>query len=338
VSAPLGLTPRRYLLVVGGAGLVLLLALTVAPLIGPTAVHFGQALGDSSSPDHDIVFGARLPRTLFAAVAGALLAASGVSFQAVLRNPLASPFTLGVSGGASLGAVLAIRLGWDRGPAGVAALPLAALAGALAVVVVVGGLSRARRTVSPVTLLLAGVIVNFVCSALILVIHYQADLTQSFVMLRWTMGGLDLFGYLPLLSVLPFAALGLGLVASTLRHLNVLSVGEDWARSRGADVGRVTALQYLGASLLTASVVAHTGPIGFVGLVVPHTLRLLVGADHRLLLPASLLAGGGFLVACDTLARTVFAPVEVPVGVITALLGGPFFLWLLLARRREVFF
>lgn len=338
MSAPLGLTPRRYLLVVGGAGLVLLLALTVAPLIGPTAVHFGQALGDSSSPDHDIVFGARLPRTLFAAVAGALLAASGVSFQAVLRNPLASPFTLGVSGGASLGAVLAIRLGWDRGPAGVAALPLAALAGALAVVVVVGGLSRARRTVSPVTLLLAGVIVNFVCSALILVIHYQADLTQSFVMLRWTMGGLDLFGYLPLLSVLPFAALGLGLVASTLRHLNVLSVGEDWARSRGADVGRVTALQYLGASLLTASVVAHTGPIGFVGLVVPHTLRLLVGADHRLLLPASLLAGGGFLVACDTLARTVFAPVEVPVGVITALLGGPFFLWLLLARRREVFF
>lgn len=336
--ASLGLTPRRLTAVLAGAGAVLLLALALGPLVGPTTVDFGRALGDPTSPDHDIVFGARLPRTLFAAVAGALLAASGVSFQAVLRNPLASPFTLGVSGGASLGAVLAIRLGWDRGAAGLAAVPLAALAGALSVVGVVGSLSRARRTPSPVTLLLAGVIVNFICSALVLVVHYQADLTQSFVMLRWTMGGLDLFGYAPLLSTLPFAALGLGLMASTLRYLNVLSVGGDWARSRGADVRRVTTLQYLGASLLTASVVAHTGPIGFVGLVVPHVLRLLVGADHRVLLPASLLAGGGFLVACDTVARTVFAPVELPVGVITALLGGPFFLWLLLSRRREVFF
>lgn len=338
MSATLGLTPRRLAMVSTGAGAVLLLALILGPLIGPTTVDLRRALADPTSPDHDIVFGARLPRTLFAAVTGAFLAASGVSFQAVLRNPLASPFTLGVSGGASLGAVLAIRLGWDRGPGALAAVPLAALAGALAVVGVVGSLARARRTPSPVTLLLGGVIVNFVCSALVLVIHYQADLTQSFVMLRWTMGGLDLFGYTPLLSTLPFAALGLGLMGSTLRYLNVLSVGEDWARSRGADVRRVMTLQYVGASLLTASVVAHTGPIGFVGLVVPHVLRLLVGADHRMLLPASLLAGGGFLVACDTLARTVFAPVELPVGVVTALLGGPFFLWLLLARRREVFF
>lgn len=334
----LGLTPRRLASALAGAGAVLLLALALGPLVGPTTVDFGRALGDPGSPDHDVVFGARLPRTLFAAVAGAFLAAAGVSFQAVLRNPLASPFTLGVSGGASLGAVVAIRLGWDRGPGGFAAVPLAALAGALGVVGVVGGLFQARRTPSPVTLLLAGVIVNFVCSALVLAVHYQADLTQSFVMLRWTMGGLDLFGYSPLLSALPFAALGLVLTASTLRYLNVLSVGEDWARSRGADVRRVMTTQYVGASLLTASVVAHTGPIGFVGLVVPHVLRLLVGADHRVLLPASLLAGGGFLVACDTAARTVFAPVEVPVGVITALLGGPFFLWLLLARRREVFF
>lgn len=335
---PSGLTRRRLAVVLLGAGAVLVLALALGPLVGPTRVDLRRALADPTSPDHDIVFGARLPRTLFAAVAGAFLAASGVSFQAVLRNPLASPFTLGVSGGASLGAVLAIRLGWDRGRGGIAAVPLAALAGALAVVCLVGGLSRARRTLSPVTLLLAGVTVNFVCSALVLMVHYHADLTQSFVMLRWTMGGLDLLGYEPLLSTVPFAVLGLGLVVSTSRYLNVLSVGEDWARSRGADVRRVMSRQYLGASLLTAAVVAHAGPIGFVGLVVPHTLRVLVGADHRVLLPASLLAGGGFLVACDTAARTVFAPVELPVGVITALLGGPFFVWLLLARRREVFF
>jgi iron complex transport system permease protein len=128
------------------------------------------------------------------------------------------------------------------------------------------------------------------------------------------------------------------LIASTLRHLNVMSVGEDWARSRGTDVRRVAARQYLGASLLTAAVVAQAGPIGFVGLIVPHTLRLIVGTDHRLLWPASLLAGGTFLVACDTVARTVLAPLELPVGVITTLLGGPVFLWLLLARRHEVFF
>lgn len=338
MRASIGLTARRALAVLAGSGALLALALVVAPLIGPRPVDLRLALSGSGSPDHDILFGARLPRTLFAALTGALLAASGVSFQAVLRNPLASPFTLGVSGGAALGAVLAMRLGWDRALGGLPAVPMAAFAGALAVVGVVGGLARGRRRLSPVTLLLAGVMVNFICSALILVVHYQADLTQSFLMVRWTMGALDLFGYEPLVTALPLAALGLGLLLPTLRHLNVLSVGDDWARSRGTDVRRVTARQYLGASLLTASVVAHTGPIGFVGLVVPHTLRLLVGADHRVLFPASLLAGGAFLVACDTLARTILAPVELPVGVITALLGGPFFLWLLLTRRREVFF
>ncbi len=334
----LGLSVRRAFLAIGGCGALLALALLLAPLIGPRHIDLALALAGPGTPDHDILFGARLPRTLFAALAGALLAAAGVSFQAVLRNPLASPFTLGVSGGASLGAVIALRFGWDRALGPLPAVPMAALAGALAVVALVAGLARSRRRFSPVTLLLAGVIVNFVCSGLILLVHYQADLTQSFLMVRWTMGALDLFGYQPLAPALVIALLGLVLIAPTLRHLNVMSVGEDWARSRGTDVRRVAARQYLGASLLTAAVVAHTGPIGFVGLIVPHTLRLIVGADHRLLFPASLLAGGAFLVACDTLARTVLAPVELPVGVITALLGGPFFLWLLLARSREVFF
>jgi iron complex transport system permease protein len=331
-------TARRAVRVLSACAAPLALALVVAPLVGPRHVRFSVALAGPGTPDHDILFGARLPRTVFAAFAGALLAAAGVSFQAVLRNPLASPFTLGVSGGAALGAVLAIHLGWDRVPGVLPAVPMAAFAGGLAVVAMVGGLAGGRRRLSPVTLLLAGVIVNFVCSALILLLHYQADLARSFLMVRWTMGSLDVFGYRPLATALPLAGLGFGALLPTLRDLNVLSVGEDWARSRGTDVRRVTVRQYLGASLLTAAVVAHTGPIGFVGLIVPHTLRLLVGADHRLLFPASLLAGGAFLVACDTVARTVLAPVELPVGVVTALLGGPFFLWLLLARPREVFF
>jgi iron complex transport system permease protein len=333
-----GLTARRALLVLAPCVALLAACLLAAPLVGPRSLDLSLALKGVGSPDHDILFGARLPRTLFAALAGALLAGAGVSFQAVLRNPLASPFTLGVSGGASLGAVIALRLGWDAAAGMLPAVPMAALAGALLVVALVAGLAHSRRHLSPVTLLLAGVIVNFICSALILVVHYSADLRQSFLMVRWTMGALDLFGYRPLATALPIGTLGLLLLAPTLRHLNVLSVGESWARSRGTDVRSVTVRQYLGASLLTAAVVAHAGPIGFVGLVVPHALRLIVGADHRLLFPASLMVGGAFLVVCDTVARTVLAPVELPVGVITALVGGPFALWLLLTRRREVFF
>jgi iron complex transport system permease protein len=206
------------------------------------------------------------------------------------------------------------------------------------VVAVVAALAASRRRFTPVTLLLAGVIVNFICSSLILLVHYLADLAQSFAMAHWTMGALDLMGYQPLGPALVIALGGFVLLLPTLGQLDVMSVGEDWARSRGTDVRRVAARQYLGASLLTAAVVAYAGPIGFVGLIVPHTLRLAVGADHRLLLPASLLAGGAFLVACDTVARTAVAPVELPVGVVTAILGGPFFLWLLLARGREIFF
>jgi iron complex transport system permease protein len=333
-----GLTARRAAITLLGCLGLLALVVLLAPLIGPQRVRLGVALAGPGSADHDILFGARLPRTLFAAFSGALLSASGVSFQAVLRNPLASPFTLGVSGGASLGAVLAIRFGWDRAWGGLPAVPAAAFVGALSVVAAVASLAGARRRLSPLTLLLAGVIVNFICSALILFLHYQADLTRSLLMVRWTMGTLELFDYGPLATALPLAVLGLGVMLKTLRDLNVMSVGEDWARSRGTDVRRVTLRHYFGASLLTAAVVAHTGPIGFVGLIVPHTLRLLLGADHRLLFPAALLAGGAFLVACDTIARTAIAPVELPVGVVTALLGGPFFLWLLLVRPREVFF
>ncbi len=333
-----GLTARRATLTIAACGVLLTLALLLCPLIGPRRIDLALALAGPGTPDHDIVFGARLPRTLFAALAGGLLAAAGVSFQAVLRNPLASPFTLGISGGASLGAVIAIRLGWERSLGPLPAVPAAALAGALAVVAIVAALSASRRRFTPVTLLLAGVIVNFICSSLILLVHCLADLAHSFVMVRWTMGALDLMGYQPLGPALVIALLGFALLLPTLGHLDVMSVGEDWARSRGTDVRRVATRQYLGASLLTAAVVAYAGPIGFVGLIVPHTLRLVVGADHRRLFPASLLAGGAFLVTCDTVARTVFAPVELPVGVVTALLGGPFFLWLLLARGREVFF
>jgi len=332
------LTRRRFFALVG-TGLAALAAMLVAgPLIGPSHVDLGRAFQGPGNTDYEILFRARLPRVLLAAVVGGALATSGVVFQAILRNPLASPFTLGVSGGGALGAVLAMRLGWQGLPGGLSPLPLAAFGGALSVVLIVHALAQTHRRTSPVTLLLAGVVLNFICSALILLLHYFADLTESFLMLRWTMGGLDVYHYGPLLNLTPFVLGGLLLLSWSARELNVLSAGDEWATSRGIDVRRLVSLEYFGASLLTGSVVAYAGPIGFVGLIVPHALRLTLGADHRLLLPLSFCFGGAFLIGCDAVARTVLAPAEIPVGVVTACAGGPFFLWLLLSRRQELVF
>jgi len=321
---------------VAGAAVVCLAALSLGPLIGSAPIDVWQALRDRASVDAVILFKVRLPRVLFAGMVGGALAVCGVVFQAILRNPLASPFTLGVSGGASLGAVLAIRSGWVAGFHGVSILPLASFIGASAVTLIVYSLSLSHSRLSPLTLLLSGVILNFICSALILLVHYFADFTQSFLMVRWMMGGLDVFDYAVFASIAPFYVIGAGVIGYLSRYLNVLSAGDEWAASRGLDVKRLVSLEYLAASLLTGSVIAYSGPIGFVGLIVPHTLRLVVGADHRLLVPLAFCVGAAFLIACDAVARTILAPTEIPVGVITAILGGPFFLWLLLSRRREL--
>lgn len=330
--------PRRFLAITLGSAFVCVAVVILSSFVGSAPISPWRAIQDPASLDFQIFFRARVPRLIFAALVGGALGVSGLVFQAILRNPLASPFTLGVSGGSALGAVLAIRLGWEISVLGFSFLPLASLLGALAVILVVYGLSRTPHQVSPVTLLLSGVVLNFICAALILFIHYFAQFTESFLMVRWMMGGLDIYNYTAIVNVLPFYLPGLVLLAYQSRYLNVLSGGEDWARSRGVPVKRALALQYFGASLLTGSVIAYSGPIGFVGLVVPHVLRLLFGADHRLLFPACFFGGGAFLILCDTGARTLLSPAEIPVGIVTALLGGPFFLWLLLRRKRETFF
>ncbi|UCF36372.1 MAG: iron ABC transporter permease [Acidobacteriota bacterium] len=332
------LTRRRFATILGGAFLLSISVLLLAPLVGPIELSLPTALSDGSSLDAEILLRARLPRVLFAALVGGALAVSGVVFQAILRNPLASPFTLGVSGGGSLGAVLAILLGWEVSFHGISFLPLASLAGATTVVLIVYSLSKTQRHFSPLTLLLSGVVLNYICAALILLVHYFSNFTKSFMMMRWMMGALDVYDFGVVMTLLPFILIGLALLLRYSRYLNVLSAGEDWAASRGVQVERLVTLQYFGASLLTGSVVAYCGPIGFVGLIVPHILRLLLGADHRILLPTAFLMGGTFLVICDTIARTVLAPTEIPVGIFTSILGGPFFLWLLLHRRKELFF
>jgi iron complex transport system permease protein len=333
-SSPLPRLPSQRLVPAVSLSLLLFLAaLTLGPLVGPVEIDLARALADLGSPDGRILLVARLPRVLLGLLAGGCLAAAGVAFQALLRNPLATPYTLGVSSGAALGAVLALFLGLDESVAGIFAPTALALVGALGTsgLVYATALAPGRR-VHTTTLLLAGVCLAYCLGALVMLLHYLADMAVGQSMLRWLMGGLAVTS----LSLVARAAVpglaGLVLIFVVARDLNVLASGEELARSRGIDVSRTQRLAYLGASLATASVVAVTGPIGFVGLVVPHSLRLIVGPDHRILVPCSVLVGGAFLVACDAVARILLAPAELPVGVLTALIGGPFLVWLLRTR------
>jgi len=261
---------------------------------------------------------------------GGALSLAGAVFQALLRDALATPYTMGVSSGASLGAVAAIVFGWQR--AGVWG---GALSGAAIVLLLVLGIAGLGRRMSSFTLLLAGIAINSMCSAMILFVHSIAGLTQSFAVARWMMGGIDSVDYATLgwlaLVIFPTAAI----VFARGTSWNLMAVGEDWAAARGVSVKSLLLTGYLAGALLTAPVTAVTGPIGFVGLIVPHALRLWTGADHRILLPCSFLAGAAFLAVCDAVARVVLAPADLPVGVVTALLGGPFFIWMLRTRWRS---
>jgi iron complex transport system permease protein len=328
---------RRFARTVLGFGTLAAVTVVVAPLVGPTSISlrrvFDWSIPFADNTDAQIFFVARLPRTLSGAMVGALFAAAGVVFQGLLRNPLATPFTLGVSTGAALGAILALTFGWSIAVVGISAVPLAAFVGSLAAVGIVYALAQARhRGLSTTVLLLAGVTMNAFFSAMILFVQYFASFADVARTLRWLMGNLDVSSYEPLLVALPGLVIAFAVFAWLARPLNLLSLGPDSAESRGLDVARAQRFAFLSASLATGAAVSIGGPIGFVGIVIPHLVRLLVGPDHRLVLPAAALFGAAFLVACDLVARTILAPVELPVGIITALIGGPFFLWLLIRR------
>ena len=329
---------RRRIAVVVLAFFALTLAVLVfAPTVGSTRIALGKVF-DRSLPwdanvDAQIFFVARLPRVLSGAIVGAALAAAGVVLQAMLRNPLATPFTLGVSAGAALGAMIAIALGLDVGALGVSSVPIASFIGSLVAIAIVYALaSSQRRGLSTNVLLLAGVTLNSFFSALILFVQYLSDFTQSFRAVRWMMGDLDVGSYSPILASLPFLICAFAVFATLPRTLNLLTMGEDVAASRGVEVVSAQRWAFLSASLATGAAVSLGGPIGFVGIIVPHLVRLLVGSDHRIVLPAAALFGAAFTVLCDLAARTIMSPLELPVGIITALIGGPFFLWLLVRR------
>ncbi len=323
--------------IIVGLGALAVAVLAVAPFVGLQSIPVETLWHSADDTAGKIFWVIRVPRVLAAFLAGAALALSGMTFQALFRNPLATPYTLGVASGASLGAVvyihlgLTLSLGWFDGGS------LFAFAGAMLTIGIVYALSRTRQGFSTATLLLSGVALNFFFSSLILFVQYLSDPARTFRMFRWMLGGLEgVVGMEPVAGLLPFVLAGTAVVAFQRHELNLLATGEDLATARGVEVKRTKALLLLAASLMVGSVAAVCGPIGFVGLMAPHICRLLIGPDHRLLAPATLLFGGTFLVLCDTAARTVIAPYELPVGIITALLGGPFFLWLLMARSSEL--
>lgn len=309
-----------------------------APLIGSTPISLGRAL-DRSVPfsenlDAQVFFVARLPRVLAAALVGAALAVAGAVFQALLRNPLAAPETLGVSMGATVGAMIAITFHIDFGGFGMSAVPLASFLGSAGALAMVYALAAARRRgTSTTVLLLAGVALTALLGAVVRFMQVIADYPDTFRSVRWMMGSLDVASYAPIVAALIPGGIAFALIATLPRVLDLISMGVEAAESRGVDVRRAERVALVGASLSTGAAVSLAGPVGFVGIIVPHIVRLIVGAGHRVVLPGSALFGAAFLVVCDVVARTAFGTIEMPVGAITALLGGPFFLWLLFRGR-----
>jgi iron complex transport system permease protein len=321
-----------------GLALVLLfVGLLIAVAIG---LYVGYQPLDLAALRHDplartVFFQLRMPRVLMAGVVGASLAIVGAALQALFRNPLADPFTLGVSGGASFGASIAISLGLGVSFAGVPVVFLAAFAGAGLSVLLVYRLARsAGGVILPGALLLSGVVLNLCASAGVLVIQYLTSYERALQILRWLIGSLDVVGFDLLVRMLIFLVPGWLVLGAYARDLHLLATGEESAASLGVDVRRTERMVFAACSLIVGVTVSVGGAIGFVGLIVPHAARLLFGQDVRVLLPASFLLGASFLILADTVARVIVSPGELPVGAITALLGGPAFLVLLRNQRR----
>ncbi len=312
----------------------LIISACVALWVGYAPISLASLRTDETT--RVLFFQLRLPRVLMAGVVGASLAAVGAALQALFRNPLAEPLTLGVSGGGALGASIAIAFGAGARVAGVPLVFLASFAGAGAAMLIVYRLARtsAGGVVLPGALLLAGVVLNFIAASGVVIIQYFADYSRALQILRWTIGSLDVVGFDLLWRMLIFLIPGWIVLLLMARDLHLLAIDEETAASLGVNVRRSERLVYAASSLIVGVTVAVGGTIGFVGLIVPHAVRLLFGEDVRVVLPCSFLLGASFLMLADALARTILGVGELPVGAITALAGGPVFLWLLRRQQR----
>jgi iron complex transport system permease protein len=331
------LTVKRWVLTVGALFALLLLTVVACSLVGPTSLDLRRAFEISSVPNPQarILFGIRLPRILLAAIIGGALAGAGVVFQAILRNPLAEPYVLGISSGAALGASAGILLNAQYNILGFNAMTVCAFIGALLTIFFVYAVAQTYGRVITHSLLLTGVIINYVFAALIMLITSLVDFTKARDIIFWLMGNLGKieYRYSTILTSCVYIMIGSAVLLRYSRDLNVLSLGEESATQLGVDVEKLKKVAFVATSLITAAAVAEGGPIGFVGLIVPHAMRMLFGPDHRLLFPVAFLGGGIFLVVSDTVARVGVRGSEIPVGVITALCGGPLFIFLL---RRQI--
>jgi iron complex transport system permease protein len=325
------LTRTRVTVTLAVLGAVTISVGIVAAAFGSVHISLARAIAEPLSPDRAILFGARLPRVLMGAIVGAVLAAAGAALQALVRNPLAEGGILGISGGGAFGAIIALVLASRFGGAD-ALVPLSAFGAALVSTIAVYRLAQLEGRLEPFTLLLVGVIFNAFWGAAIMLVNSIVNFYFMHSIIFWLMGSFEAPTYREIAMVTVFGFAGFAILIARARDMNLLSLGDDEAADLGVEVDRVRRTIFFATSVMIGAAVSVSGIISFVGLIVPHIIRLALGADHRLLLPASILGGATFTVAADLAARVAIAPAELPVGAITALCGGPFFIYVL---RRE---
>lgn len=327
---------RKFLISMALLFILWLIVVFIALFSGTYSIGPLEALSNTDDLSNTIFFKIRIPRVLMATIAGGTLAITGAALQALFRNPLASPFTLGISGGASLGALLAIRSGLAIGVLGFSMVSISAFIFSILTMLFVYSVSKVGGVVATGRLLLAGVVANFLYSAVVMFIQFFSNFTESLHTLRWIMGSLDVVGFDTIWKTLIFVVPGCAILLSLTKDMNLFGLGDDVAASLGVDVRGMEKKIYFATSLAAGAVISVTGPIGFVGLIIPHILRMIIGVDNRIILPCSFLLGASFLTLADTVSRTVISPVEIPVGIITASIGGVFFLWLLVRTKKEI--
>ena len=324
------MTTSRGIGWIWASALFFLFAALLLPWVGSGSISIDRVLA-KATPDYPIFIELRVSRTLLGLLAGGALSLTGSLFQSMLRDSLATPYTLGVSAGAALGAVLTFALDLDN-LLGFPAAWAGAMIGAGAVLLIVASASWKGGQLSSVRLLLSGIALNSICSAFILLINSVVRDRRSFSITQWLLGSVDSVSYRALFVFAVVVSITSIIVITQARGWNLLAVGEKWAGSRGVNLRRLNIIGYCCGSVLTAGAIALTGPIGFVGLIVPHLVRSRISPDNRILMPCSLLLGGVLLAGCDTIGRIVLAPAELPAGAVMALIGGPYLVWLVQRR------
>jgi iron complex transport system permease protein len=331
------MTSHPYLIVIGLLIVTFLLSIMVGSVFIPMTDMMAIFTGTQPSSEafSVILLKVRVPHTVLILLTGAALAGSGCAYQGLFRNPLADPYLIGVASGASLGAVFAMSSGWNSRYLGFYAIPVAAFLGSVVTVFLVYALARSGKTLPATTMILAGVAVSSFATSLtsFLMLRSDGELHRA---ISWLMGGGTMGGWAPVFAALPYILLGLGVLILSGHTLNVLQFGDEQAHHLGLTVERTKFILILAASLATAAAVSFSGVIGFVGLIVPHMIRILWDTDYRRIVPLSILGGASMLLVADALARTVLAPQVLPVGIITSLMGAPFFLWLLRSVRSQI--